>query len=137
MNPNQRYGRTIAAPVHILPELTIDVSGGQPLPPRLGKTEVPVHPLPELTFDFQSAETTPILQLHLYLRSDATPAEVACDLFRLWAAVNQLDRNHSGMGLTPDGASRSTTPVSGTMQVTFKPTDPVGAEERLTQLVRV
>jgi hypothetical protein len=137
MNPHEEYGQTTPVPVNILPELAWDVSEGQPLPTTLGKTEAPVVILPELVCDLKPVEPVPALQLRLSLRTGSPPGEVALDLFRLYTALNQLELSHRGSGLTLEDALCDVLPTNGTMRITFKPTDPNGAADRLTELVRV
>jgi hypothetical protein len=117
----------------MLPELAIDMSDGQPLPSNLGKTVVPVHVLPELAVDF--GPKVAALELRLTLRPDATPGQVALDLFRLYAAVNALELNLGGSGLLPRDASHDAAPSNGTLSVTFKPANNDGAAERLATVV--
>src|SRR5262249_32693892 len=118
MNPKRKYGETEFGPVNILPALTIDMSGGQPLPPKLGETEIPVNVLPELAFDMSPDDILPVLQLRLTLRPGATPGQVALDLFRLYAAINQSDLSQQGSGLLPGEASCEETTSNGTLSVT-------------------
>jgi hypothetical protein len=132
MTPKSEYGQTAAAPVNILPELPIDMSDGQALSPVLGKTEVPVHVLPELALDF--GPTVPALHLQLTFRPGVPASRVSCDLFRLYAAVNQLDVSLNGAGLSPVAASCEEHTADGTLSVTFKPGDPDGAGERLARI---
>src|SRR5439155_20136165 len=101
----------------------------------LGKTEVPVVVLPELAFDMTATEPVPSLQMTLTLRPGATPGQVALDLFRLYAAVNQLELSQHGAGLIPDDAACESTANAGTMRVTFRPADPNGAAVRLATVV--
>jgi hypothetical protein len=133
MTFKSKYGQAAAAPVNILPELTIDLSSGQSLPSNIGKTAAPVHILPELAVDF--GPTVPALHLHLTLRPGVSPAQVACDLFRLYAAVNQLDLDLDGAGLLPLEASYEEPPSDGAVWVTFEPAEPLGAGERLARVV--
>jgi hypothetical protein len=135
MTPDQEYGRTAPAPVHVLPELTFDLAEGRPLPATLGKTTAPVHVLPELAFDLRPGEPGPVLQLTVSLRPGATPGEVALDLFRLYRVLNQLELSQRGGGLIPVDALCDVTPTDGTIRVTFRTADPDGAAERLTKLV--
>jgi hypothetical protein len=134
MNPNRDYGRTEPGPVHILPELLFDLSEGESLPANLGQTEVPVVVLPEVVFDLLP-KPVPSLQLTVFLRPEATPGQVALDLFRLYTAMNQLELTHRGAGLAPDDASSEGTPSNGMMRITFKPVEPDGAAERLAAIV--
>jgi hypothetical protein len=135
MTPDRKYGRTIFAPVHVLPEWTIDMFEGQALPPGLGKTEVPVNPLPELVFDMEPTEAVLAFQLNVRLRPNAVPLEIGRDLFLLYAAVNQLELNYGGAGFTPDDATTDVAPADGIIRVTLKPTDPYGAADRLAKVV--
>jgi len=118
-----------------MPELAFDLSEGHPLPATLGQTESPVVLLPELAFDLSAAEPVPSLQMTLTLRPGATPGLVALDLFRLYAAVNQLELSEHGAGLIPDDASCESTTNDGTMRATFRPADPNGAANRLGMVV--
>jgi hypothetical protein len=68
------------------------------------------------------------------VRAGAAPGEVALDLFRLYAALNELERSYHGAGLTPGASHCDATPTNGILHVIFKPADPDGAEERLTRL---
>jgi hypothetical protein len=133
MTPESEYGQTAPAPVTILPELALDLSEGQPLLSDLGKTDVPVHGLPELALDF--GPTVPALHLQLTLRAEVPPGLVSLDLFRLYAAVNQLDLSLHGAGLLPGEASYEDQTPNGTLSVTFKPAEPHGAAERLARVV--
>ncbi len=135
MPTNRDYGQTELAPVQVLSEIVFDLSEGQPLPATLGKTEMPVVVLPEVAFDMRPTEPVPSLQLTLSLRPGATPGQVALDLFRLYAAVNQLELSEHGAGLIPDDASCESTTNDGTMRVTFRPADPKGAAGRLAIVV--
>src|SRR5947208_1111028 len=121
MTPNHKHGQTEPAPVHVLPELAFDLSEGQPLAATPGQTEVPVVVLPELAFDMSATEPVPSLQMTLTLRPGATPGQVALDLFRLYAAVNQLELSQHGAGLIPDDTACESTANAGTMRVTFRP----------------
>jgi hypothetical protein len=71
------------------------------------------------------------------LRAGATTEEVARDLFRLYAAVDRLDRSSHGTGLAPDDATYEATATDAKLRINFKPTDSSDAWERLTGLVRV
>jgi hypothetical protein len=133
MAPQPEYGRTTLAPVNVLPEMPLDLSEVQPLPADLGKTDTPVHVLPELALDFRP--TVPALRLQLTLRAGAAPGQVSLDLFRLYAAVNQLDLSLHGAGLLPGEAAYDEQPPNGTLSVTFKPAEPHGAAERLAHVV--
>jgi hypothetical protein len=135
MTPNHPYGQTEPAPVYVLPELAFDLSEGQPLSATLGQTEVPVVVLPELAFDMSATEPVPSLQITLSLRTGAAPGQVALDLLRLYAAVNQLELSQHGAGLIPDAAAWDSTANDGTMRVTFRPADPNGAALRLANVV--
>lgn len=134
MAPNDDYGRTEPTPVNVLPDMTFDLSEGQPLPSGPGKTEVPVALLPELAFDLRPTDPVPSLRIDVSLRAGATPGQVALDLFRLYAALNQLELSQHGAGLVPDDAGGST--AGGTVRVTFRPADPSGAAERLASVTR-
>jgi hypothetical protein len=134
MDQNTNYGRTAFGPVVVLPEQVMDMSEGQPLPAPLGKTGVPVHVLPAWEVDF--GPTVPAMFLRLTLKPGATPAEVVRDLFRLYAAVNQLDLGQQGSGLLPCEAICEEPPSKGILSVTFKPANPQGAAERLAMVVR-
>jgi hypothetical protein len=133
MTPESAYGQTAPASVTILPELAIDMSEGQSLPSELGKTEVPVHVLPELALDFGAS--VPALRLQLTLQPGVPPWQVSLDLFRLYAAVNQLDLSLHGAGLLPVEASYEAPASNGTFSVTFKPGEAHGAAERLARVV--
>jgi hypothetical protein len=133
MTANFNYGKAAVGPVTILSDMPIDMSEGQPLPPTLGKTEVPVCMIQGPTLDF--GPTVPALQLRLTLRPEATPGQVALDLFRLYAAVNELELSHHGAGLMPGDAVHDETPPNGTLSVTFKPAARDGAAERLATVV--
>ncbi len=82
MNPNREYGQTEPAPVHVLPELAFDLSEGQPLPLKLGLTEVPVVVLPEVAFDLLPRPVPP-LQLTVSLRPEPRPGgwPLTCSAF--------------------------------------------------------
>ena|SRR5438128_9182259 len=134
MTPTFNYGKTVVGPVTILSDMPIDMSEGQPLPPNLGKTEVLVRVIQGPTLDFGPA--VPALQLRLTLRPEATPGQVALDLFRLYAAVNHLELSHQGAGLLPGEAIHDETASNGTLSVTFKPALRDGAAERLASVVR-
>jgi hypothetical protein len=129
MTPKSNCGQTALAPETILPELAIDMSEGQRLPSSLGKTEVPVHVLPEMAVDF--GLTVAALQLRLTLRPEATPGQVALDLFQLYAAVNQVELSLGGAGLLPRDATDEAATANGTLSVTFQPANLDGAAERL------
>jgi hypothetical protein len=133
MTVNRKYGRTELAPVTTLPELAIDMSEGQPVPTNLGKTEVPVCVIQGPTLDFEP--TVPALQLCLTLRPGATPAQVAVDLFRLYAAAIRLELSQGGTGLLLEEISCDEPSCHGSLQVTFKPSDLRGAAERLAGVV--
>jgi len=136
MTANPEYGHTHPGAVKNLPEVVFDLSEGQAPSSAFGKTETAVHLLPEMAGELMPPEEVPVLELSLSLRPGATPLEVALDLFRLYAAVNRLERSYRGAGLTPDDASCQVTPTGGKMSLRFKPTEPAGALERLTRLVR-
>jgi hypothetical protein len=127
-----KFGATGLAPVTVLPELAIDLSLGQVLPSRLGKTEAPLRMLPELEIEF--SPTVPVLELRLVLRPQVPSWQVSLDLFRLYAAVNQLDLRHQGSGLLPAEASYDQPNQEGVLSVRFKPFQPQGAAERLGRL---
>jgi hypothetical protein len=131
--PESKYGRTTPGPVIMLPELAIDMSEGRPLPSNLGRTEVPMSVIEGLPLDLGS--TVPALQLRLTLRTGATPGQVAVDLFRLYAAVNQLDLTQGGTGLMPGEATYDEPTANGTLWVTFRPADPQGATGRLVRII--
>src|SRR5436305_2031607 len=133
MTPDRKYGKAELGPINILPELTWDMFEGKPIPPGLGKTETPVTVLPEMACDFASEDTTPVLQLSVCLRPEAIPVQIALDLFRLYAAVHQLELSLGGRGLIPSGHANGT-PAGTSLSVTFKPTDPTGAADRLASL---
>jgi len=133
MTPESECGQTASAPVNILPELAMDMAEGQSLLSNLGKTEVPVHVLPELPLDW--CPTVPILRLQLTFRPGAAPWQVSLDVFRLYAAVNQLDLSLHGAGLMPAEAFNEEPTSNGTISVTFKPAEAHGAAERLALVV--
>jgi hypothetical protein len=134
MLPSRKVGRAVAVSAAPLPELIFDLSeGGAPATP-LGKTETPVNILAEFVFDLHAAEPAPALQLSLYLRSQATPGEVALDLFRFVVAVNQLDLSFRGTGLTPDDALCEAAPTGETMRIVLRPRGLEGAVDRLVRL---
>jgi hypothetical protein len=114
--------------------MEIDMSGAQPLRPTLGKTEVPVSVVLGPTLDF--SHTVPALKLRLTFRPEATSEQVALDVFRLYAAINQFDLSNKGGGLLPDEVSREEPTSNGTLSITFRLTEPVGAEERLEAVVQ-
>jgi hypothetical protein len=134
MTPKPEYGKTIPAPTVVLPELETDMTKGQPLPSSLGKTEVPVHVLQELATDF--GPTVPALHLEVTLQPEAAPWDVSVDLFRLYAAINDLDLSLHGGGLFPGEASCEERVSNATFSVTFRPAAVDGAAERLARLVR-
>src|SRR6478752_4967381 len=123
MDPNRKYGRT-ATPVRVLPPVELDFAGGQPLPAGLGKTHTPVHVLPELAGELVPP---PEVTLTLWVRPDATPGAVGADLFAVWKALDEFDRNRTGevrSGQTAEGeVIRMALLVTGT-----------GAVERLLRL---
>jgi hypothetical protein len=134
MLPNRKYGRSAAVSAVPLPELVFDLSeGGASATPR-GKTETPANILPELVVDLHAADPVPALQLNLFLRSQATPGEVALDLFRFVVAVNQLDLTLRGTGLAPDEALCEAAPTGEKMRIVLRPRGPEGAAERLAWL---
>jgi hypothetical protein len=109
------------------------MSAGRAKPAELGKTEVPVHVLPELALDF--GLTVPALHLQLTLRPDVPPWRVSLDLFRLYAAANQLDLSLHGAGLLAAEAACEERAPEWTVSVIFKPAEPHGAEERLARVI--
>src|SRR5205807_1833066 len=94
MTPDDKYGRTTAAPVRVLESMVIDFSAGNPLPPGLGNTDTPVRVLPIVEW-----EVRPVLNLTLWVNPEAGKAELATDLFRAWQALDDLDRSQQGAGL--------------------------------------
>src|SRR5262245_34572524 len=93
-------GPTGFGEVSALPPQVFDLSEGSALE-GLGRAGLPVHNLPEVVFDLSQRHASPALELSLYLRSGVAGGELALDLFRLYAAVNQLELSHQGAGLTP------------------------------------
>jgi hypothetical protein len=136
MSADRALGRTIPDSVHNLPEVVFDFSEAQEVGCAVGKTEMPVRLLPELAFDLDSGGSVTILQLTLSLRSGSTREEVALDLFRLYAALNHLERSHGGSGLSPNDAAFDATVSGGELRVRFTPTERSAAPERLARLVR-
>jgi hypothetical protein len=130
-----RYGRAVIGEVIPLPELAFDLSEGRSLE-GLGRGDAPVHILPEVAFDLSEPEGAPALELCLYLRPGKTSGEVALDLFRLYAAVNELELSHHGGGLRPTSGG-DFTESERRLRVTFIPTAPEGARERLQKIVAV
>lgn len=129
MDPNRQYGRT-ATPVRVLPPVELDFAGGQPPPAGLGKTHTPVHILPELAGELVPP---PEVTLTLWVRPDATPGAVGADLFAVWKALDEFDREAKGAGLRP-GEVRSERTGEGevirmALQVAGR-----GAVERLLRL---
>ena len=98
MDRNNKLGATQSASVRVLPPVEFDFARGQPVPSGLGKTHIPVRQLPEL-----SGELSPpaIVTLTLWLRPEATPAAVGADLFAVWKALDEYDRDQQGAGLRP------------------------------------
>jgi hypothetical protein len=134
MLPSRKYGRAVAVSAALLPELVFDLSAGGTSAVPIGKTETPVNILPELVFDPHAAEPAPALQLSVFVRPQATPGEVALDLFRFVEAVNQLDLTFRGTGLTPDDALCEAAPTGERMRIVLRPRGPEGAADRLAQL---
>src|SRR5215213_4296530 len=97
MDPKRKYGSTVA-PVRVLPPMELDFLAGQPVPPGLGKTHVPVRPLPPLAGELVPP---PEVMLTLWVRPDATPGAVGADLFAVWKALDEFDRDGKGAGLRP------------------------------------
>ena len=54
MAPTGKFGNTEAGAVYVLPDLPFDLLEGEPLPEKLGKTDVPVCILADLAFDLQT-----------------------------------------------------------------------------------
>jgi hypothetical protein len=132
MSQNPKYGRAAPARVTNVSGPPINMLEGIPVPPNLGKTEVPVSAIQGPTLDF--APDVLALQLRLTLRPGTTPEQAALDLFRLCAAVNQVDASQGGTGLLPREAASAEPPVNGSLWVTFQPADPLGAAERLASV---
>ena len=86
----------------VLPHPAIDAGQGQPPPAGPTKTAAPVHVLPALTLDFETSHS-PALQLDLTIKPGVTPVELGTDLFRLCSAVNALPPSQIGGGLSADG----------------------------------
>jgi hypothetical protein len=131
MAEQPKYGRCEIAEAAPLPELAFDLSGGQSLE-GLGRTDMPVHDLPPIMFDLLGAPAPAVLELSVSLRPGSPAGEVALDLFRLYAAVNELALSHPGGGLRPVGAGELA--EDGTVRVTFAPAEPEGARERLQKI---
>jgi hypothetical protein len=130
MDPNGKLGKTAAAPVHVLDPVEFDFSQSQPLPPVLGKTHTPVHVLPELTGEFVPP---PAVTVTLWVRPDATPATVGADLFAVWKALDEYDRDRQGAGLRPGEVQSERTADGEVIRLVLAVAGP-GAVERLTRL---
>jgi hypothetical protein len=135
MSADPNHGQTVPAPVNVLPAQVFDLSEGCSVLPDMGKTGVPVNVLPALEFDLGSRQLASALQLTVHVRGEVPPGELALDLFRLYAAVHQLEVSYHGGGLVLDDSRCDASPTNGVVRVTFIPTEPNGAEERLAKLV--
>jgi hypothetical protein len=129
MDPDRRYGRT-DTPVRVLDPIEFDFSGGQPLPPGLGRAETPVRPLPELSGELVPP---PAVTVSLWVRADATPAAVGADLFAVWKALDGYDRRQSGAGLRPGEVRNERTADGEVIRLVLAVAGP-GAVERLIRL---
>jgi hypothetical protein len=130
MDPNNKLGQTAAAPVRVLDPVEFDFSQGQPLPLGLGKTHVPVHVLPELTGELVPP---PAVTVTLWVRPDATPATVGADLFAVWKALDEYDRDRQGAGLRPGEVQSEQTADGEVIRLVLAVAGP-GAVERLSRL---
>lgn len=131
MADHPNYGRCDFAEVIPLPPLVFDFSEGQSLE-GLGQTDMPVRNLAPVAFDFLAPEAPAVLELSVQLRAGATPGEVALDLFRLYAAVNEMELSQQGGGLRP--ANDGELAEDGTVRLTFIPAVSEGARERLEKI---
>src|SRR4051794_70636 len=100
MTPGDEYGKTGLGPTHLLPSLAFEM----PIDPsvKCGKAEGPVRLLPSLEFDLTEQKASAALQLVVQLREEASPEQVSVDLFRLYAAINELELSYGGAGLRVD-----------------------------------
>jgi hypothetical protein len=130
MDPNEKYGKTTATPVRVLPPMELDFLAGQPVPPGLGKTHTPVRPLPPLAGELVPP---PEVTLTLWVRPDATPGAVGADLFAVWKALDEYDRDQKGAGLRP-GEVRSERTADGEVIRMALLVAGTGAVERLLRL---
>ena len=130
MNPNDKLGKTAAAPVHVLPPAEFDFAHGQPLPSGLGRTHVPVHVLPELTGELVPP---PAFTVTFWVRPDATPGAVGADLFAVWKALDEYDRDQKGAGLRPGEVQSERTADGEVIRLVLAVSGPA-AVERLTRL---
>jgi hypothetical protein len=108
MTEQSVLGSTTTASVQLAPELALamypDSPGADRLPlnspaANLGRTDTPVNVLPSLAFDMQPQTPPPSLALTVRVRRDAQALDVAFDLCRLFATINQLEVKLGGAGL--------------------------------------
>jgi hypothetical protein len=119
--------------VNILPQVTFDMTGGQPVDPNMTRLEpVPMNVLPEVTYSM--TEPAPALVLTLKLRPDATPAAVAVDVLLLHKALNEYELSLGGSGLVPDERRSGPTDDGKGVRVMLAATKADGAPGRLGRL---
>lgn len=100
------------------------------MPAGLGKTHTPVRVLPELAGELVPP---PEVMLTLWVRPDATPGAVGADLFAVWKALDEFDRDQKGAGLRP-GDVRSEKTAEGEVIRMALLVAGTGAAERLIRL---
>lgn len=135
MSPNDKYSRAVPVRVNHLPEVVFDASGGRPADANAPR----VVPGPTVIFPEQSFDMTPppALALTFRLRTDASPAAVAVDLFAVWKVLNEYELRLRGSGLTPGEARDEQTADGTVIRLVLTPADPTGAADRLAKLVAV
>src|SRR5207237_1166 len=99
MSASPKFGRAVPESANPLPELTLDMLEGQPIPAGLGKTHAPVNVLPPLSFAMPAGQPTPVLQLTIAFSNDATAAQIGRDYHRLFVLLNEQDLAQGGSGL--------------------------------------
>src|SRR5262245_61017378 len=135
MSAEPKYGRAAPESVNVLPELTLDMLEGKPIPPGLGKTHTPVNVLPPLSFAMPAEKPLPVLQLTIAFRPEATAAQIGRDYHRLFVLLNEQDLAQGGSGLQPVEVVNEAISARGEVQLAFRPIDPNNAARRLAKLI--
>jgi hypothetical protein len=136
MPKEEHHGKSEFGPTNILPPIEFDFTSSEDT--AYGKSELvtEVHVLPPLTVDLTPEVSRPALRLTLRLRPTATPAEIAYDLFRLYAALNEYELSLGGSGLKFDESHGGSPTADGRVMLTFVLLTPDNAVQRIGELVK-
>jgi hypothetical protein len=129
MKPDDELNRAVPVPMHVLPEVVCDMTGGRGVDPDMNRAvPVPTAILPEAVFAMPQPA---VLTVTLSLKPGADVGHAIVDGATLIEALSRYERELGGQGLHPV-PSEPTEPDR--VRIVLNPAAPNGAADRLAKL---